>query len=56
MILMERSGTIPIGDSNNDLEMLQTVPNAVAMGQCSPDILPFCDYQTSEWKTGSKKR
>lgn len=36
-----------IGDSENDLPMLMAVPNSIAMGVCSPKILPFCSYQTA---------
>ncbi len=35
-----------IGDSTNDLQMLQFVPNSIAMGKCSKEILPHCIYQT----------
>lgn len=36
-----------IGDSENDLSMLKAVPNSIAMGVCSPEILPFCSYHTA---------
>lgn len=35
-----------IGDSANDLPMLQFVPNSIAMGNSSSEILPYCAYQT----------
>lgn len=37
-----------IGDSENDLPMLKAVPNSIAMGMCSKEILPFCSYQTDK--------
>lgn len=37
-----------IGDSENDIPMLKAVPNAIAMGVCSPLILPYCSYHTDE--------
>lgn len=37
-----------VGDSTNDLAMLQFVPHAVAMGQSAPEILPYCEYQTTD--------
>ncbi len=37
---------IAIGDSLNDLQMLQFVPNSIAMGNAAEDILPYCAYQT----------
>ncbi len=36
------------GDSNNDLPMLQCVKHSVAMGNATPDILPYCSYQTTD--------
>lgn len=36
-----------IGDSTNDLSMLQYVPNGIAMGNSMKEILPYCDYQTT---------
>ena len=36
-----------IGDSTNDLAMLQFVPNSIAMGNCMKEILPYCAYQTA---------
>lgn len=36
-----------IGDSENDLSMLKAVPNSIAMGVCSPEILPYCSYRTA---------
>lgn len=37
-----------IGDSTNDLSMLQYVPNSIAMGNSTPSILPACAYQTTD--------
>lgn len=37
-----------IGDSENDMEMLQAVKYGIAMGECSPKILPFCSFQTKK--------
>lgn len=37
-----------IGDSENDIPMLEAVPNAIAMGTCSPLILPHCSYHTDD--------
>lgn len=34
------------GDSNNDLEMLQYVPNSVAMGVCTPEVEAVASYRT----------
>ncbi len=34
------------GDSNNDLEMLKYVPNSIAMGKCTPEVLQVASYQT----------
>lgn len=36
-----------IGDSNNDLGMLCHVKHSIAMGNAMPDILPYCEYQTT---------
>lgn len=36
-----------IGDSNNDLGMLRHVKHSVAMGNAMPEILPYCEYQTT---------
>ena len=36
-----------LGDSTNDLPMLRHVPGSIAMGDCAPEILPFCAYHTS---------
>ncbi len=36
-----------IGDSTNDLSMLQFVPNSIAMGNSMNEILPYCAYQTT---------
>lgn len=35
------------GDSNNDLEMLQYVPNSIAMGVCTPEVKAIASYQTA---------
>ena len=37
-----------IGDSTNDLSMLQFVPNSIAMGNSMKEILPYCAYQTTD--------
>lgn len=37
-----------IGDSNNDLSMLEYVPNSIAMGNSSPDVLARCSYVTTD--------
>ena len=37
-----------IGDSNNDLAMLEYVPHGIAMGNSVKDILPYCEYQTAD--------
>lgn len=34
------------GDSNNDLEMLQYVPNSIAMGVCTPEVEAVASYKT----------
>lgn len=39
-----------LGDSTNDLSMLQFVPNSIAMGNCMKEILPYCAYQTAHIK------
>lgn len=36
-----------IGDSTNDLPMLEFVPNSIAMGNSMKEILPYCAYQTA---------
>lgn len=35
------------GDSNNDLEMLQYVPNSIAMGGCTPEVEAVAAYRTA---------
>lgn len=40
--------TFAFGDSTNDLPMLQFAGNSIAMGQCEPQILPHCTYQTTD--------
>lgn len=35
------------GDSNNDLEMLQYVPNSIAMGVCTPEVKAIAAYRTA---------
>lgn len=37
-----------IGDSTNDLPMLEFVPNSIAMGNSMKEILPYCAYQTAD--------
>ena len=36
-----------IGDSTNDLPMLQYVPNSIAMGNAMEEILPYCSFKTA---------
>lgn len=36
------------GDSSNDLPMLKYAGNSIAMGNCNPDILPYCTYKTTD--------
>jgi hydroxymethylpyrimidine pyrophosphatase-like HAD family hydrolase len=36
-----------IGDSENDIPMLEAVPHSIAMGVCSKTILPYCSYRTT---------
>lgn len=36
------------GDSNNDLDMLRFVPNSIAMGVCTKEVLECASYQTTE--------
>lgn len=36
-----------IGDSENDLPMLEAVPHSIAMGNSKEAILPYCTYQTA---------
>lgn len=36
-----------LGDSTNDLAMLQFVPNSIAMGNSMKEIVPYCAYQTA---------
>lgn len=36
-----------IGDSTNDLSMLKYVRHSIAMGNSTPEILPYCEYQTT---------
>lgn len=40
------SNAYVFGDSNNDIEMLQYVPNSIAMGVSSPEVLAIASYQT----------
>lgn len=35
-----------LGDSTNDLAMLEYVPHAIAMGNSMEEILPYAEYQT----------
>ena len=37
-----------IGDSTNDLSMLQYVRHSIAMGNSTPEILPYCEYVTTD--------
>ncbi len=37
-----------IGDSSNDLSMLEYVPHGIAMGNGVKEILPYCEYQTAD--------
>lgn len=37
-----------LGDSDNDIEMFEAVPNSIAMGVCSQKILEMCSYQTAK--------
>lgn len=37
-----------IGDSTNDLSMLEFVPNSIAMGNSDPRIFPYCSYKTTD--------
>lgn len=37
-----------LGDSTNDLSMLEFVPNSIAMGNSMKEILPYCAYQTAD--------
>ena len=37
-----------VGDSTNDLSMLEFVPNSIAMGNSMKEILPYCAYQTAD--------
>lgn len=39
-----------VGDSTNDLAMLQYVPNSIAMGNSMPEIIPHCTYVTTDIK------
>ena len=36
-----------IGDSENDLSMLNHVPNSIAMGNAEPEVKEACSYITS---------
>ena len=41
------------GDSSNDLSMLNHVPNSIAMGNSSPDVLAAASYVTTPvWRDG----
>lgn len=37
-----------IGDSTNDLSMLKYVRHSIAMGNSTPEIVPYCEYQTTD--------
>lgn len=39
-----------VGDSTNDLSMLEYVPNSIAMGNSMPEIIPYCSYVTTDIK------
>ena len=38
---------MPLGNSENDIPMLEAVPHSIAMGVCSKTILPYCSYRTT---------
>lgn len=40
--------TVAIGDSNNDLAMLEYAGTSIAMGNSSPDVLAVADYITTD--------
>jgi len=40
--------TVAIGDSNNDLPMLECVGTAIAMGNSSKEVLKMADYVTTD--------
>lgn len=44
---ISREDCFAFGDSTNDLPMLQAAGTSIAMGDSSPEILPFCAYQTA---------
>ena len=44
---MERSQTVGVGDSTNDLPMLEYTQISIAMGSGNPDIFPAVDYVTA---------
>lgn len=37
-----------IGDSTNDLSMLKYVRHSIAMGNSTPEIVPYCEYRTTD--------
>ncbi len=43
---IDRSCTVGVGDSTNDLPMLDYTAISIAMGSGNPDIFPFVDYVT----------
>ena len=45
---LSREHSYAFGDSVNDLSMLQYAGTSVAMGNCMKEILPHCDYQTTD--------
>lgn len=45
-----------IGDSTNDLPMLEYVPHAIAMGVSMPEILPYVEYQTDTLENDGIKK
>jgi Cof subfamily protein (haloacid dehalogenase superfamily) len=47
---MNMQDTVAIGDSNNDLPMLECAQTAIAMGNSSKEVLEIADYVTSDCK------
>jgi len=45
---MDLKDTVAIGDSNNDLPMLECVGTAIAMGNSSKEVLKMADYVTTD--------
>mgnify|MGYP000552152825 CR=1 FL=1 len=44
---IDRAHTVGIGDSTNDLPMLDFTGISIAMGSGNPDIFPSVDYVTA---------